>query len=330
MDINGYILEGDLQTTGGGNCRWGFAQKGGKRFFIKELLTPVYPTDDVEISDRIREIKRKGCADFAHRQALIYKAINEYSDGALVHIHDFFRFGSHFYVTMPAIESLPEGVTRTESFSMEDRCRVCRLLLSAVASLHSAGLTHGDLKPANILMTKLPSGHITARIIDFEDCYFTSETPEPGDSVKGDQRYMAPETFLLMTGEEIKLTQAVDVFSLGLIIHEMLTGKFPKYDDQYDYPFEAAISGSPLMILRRRLPAPYDTILPRMLATEPEKRITLEEVLKVFGAKVREPKTETPDVKGPKTRYDPPVREDPDGPRRPRPASEIFKKASDL
>ena len=287
MKINGYILEGDFQTTGGGNCRWGFAKKGEKRFFIKELLTPVYPTDDVELSDRIREMKRKGCADFAHRQALIYQAINDHSDGALVHIEDFFRCGSHFYVTMPAVQSLPEDTVRATDFSAEDRYRVCRLLLSAVAGLHSANLIHGDLKPSNILMTKLPSGHITARIIDFEDCYYTSESPLPGDSVKGDQRYMAPETFLLMTGAELKLTQAVDVFSLGLIIHEILTGRFPKYDEQYDYPFEAVISGRPLLILPRRLPAPFDSLLPRMLVAEPEKRITLADALGYFKAKVR-------------------------------------------
>jgi len=299
MEINGYILEGDFQTTGGGNCRWGFAKKEGKRFFIKELLTPVYPTDDVEISDKIRAMKRKGCADFAHRQALIYKAINDHSDGALVHINDFFRCGSHFYVTMPAVQSLPEDTVRSESFSAEDRYRVCRLLLSAVAGLHSAGLIHGDLKPSNILMTKLPSGHITARIIDFEDCYYTSESPGRGESVKGDQRYMAPETFLLMTGAALKLTQAVDVFSLGLIIHEILTGRFPKYDAKYNYPFEAVISGSPLLILPRRLPAPYDRLLPFMLEAEPEKRITLADALGYFGATVRS--FETKGVEFPET-----------------------------
>ena len=328
MEINGYTLEGDLQMTGGGNCRWGFAAKDGKRFFIKELLSPVYPTDDVEISDRIREMKRKGCADFAERQTRIYKAINHHSNGALVHINEFFRCGSHFYITMPAVNSLPEEQIRSDSFSPEDRYRVCRLLIMAVAGLHSAGVIHGDLKPDNILMTKLASGHITARIIDFEDCYFTDESPGPGESVKGDQRYLAPETFLLMAGEDLKLTQAVDVFSLGLIIHEILTGKFPKYDEEYEYPFEAVISGKPLMILPRRLCAPFDRILPRMLAGKPEKRITLADAVKEFGVKAYEPKEKTPEI--PKTEKKPEVTAKTNTDHSSKSGKDYFKKAGEL
>jgi len=282
MNISGYILEEDLKTTNGANCRWGFAVRDGQKFFIKELLSPVYPTDEVELSREVRDRKRNSCNQFALRQAMLYKAINDCSDGTLVHISEFFRFGSHYYITMPAIESLPEELLYSGAFVAEDRYRTSRLLIFSIGRLHRAGLIHGDLKMSNVLLTRSPGRNITARIIDFEDCYWTSESPKPGDSIRVDQRYMAPETFRLMMGEEERLTQAIDVFSLGLMIHEILTGNFPKYDSQYDYPFEAVLSGSPLMILKNRLPDPFDILLPRMLAAEPGSRITLAEAEKYF------------------------------------------------
>ena len=281
MKIHGYILEGDLQTRSGGNCRWGFARKGTERFFIKELLSPVYPTDDAPLSDRLRELKRKGCKDFALRQAFLYRVINDCSDGTLVHIHEFFRCGSHYYVTMPAVNSLPEETVRSTDFTAEDRYRVGRLLVFSMDRLHRANLIHGDLKMSNVLLTRLRSGHITAGIVDFEDSYFTDEIRKPGESIRVDQRYMAPEIFRLMTGEEVRLTQSVDVFSLGLIIHEILTGRFPGYDSKYDYPFEAVLSGGEVATADW-LPGPFDVLLPRMLAAEPERRISLSDAKRFF------------------------------------------------
>ncbi|MBQ9065356.1 MAG: serine/threonine protein kinase [Blautia sp.] len=283
MNINGYILDGELRTTNGANCRWGFAHRDGRRYFVKELLSPVYPTAETPLEERIKERKREGCRKFARRQALLYRTINECSDGTLVHIEEFFRYGSHYYITMPAVESYPEEMMRSAAFSPDDRYRVSRILIFGMARLHSAGLIHGDLKLSNVLLTRSPGGNVTARIIDFEDCFFSEESPKPGESIRADQRYMAPETFRLMTGEQERLTQAIDVFSLGLMIHEILTGRFPKYDGEYDYPFEAVLSGSPLMILKKRLPEPFDSLLPRMLVSEPEGRISLEEAKMYFS-----------------------------------------------
>ena len=71
MIINGYKLEEELQTRNGGNCKWGFGKKNGKVYFIKELLNPVYPVDEVKLSDTVRARKKKICHDFQERQTLL-------------------------------------------------------------------------------------------------------------------------------------------------------------------------------------------------------------------------------------------------------------------
>lgn len=43
--LNGYILKGELQNANSGFSKWGFAVKNGKEYFIKELISPVFPMD---------------------------------------------------------------------------------------------------------------------------------------------------------------------------------------------------------------------------------------------------------------------------------------------
>ena len=185
MEIKGYVLEGDLQTTNGGNCKWGFAKKNGRRYFIKELLNPVYPSDDVAISDELKKRKRAACRTFEDRQKLLYSTLNNCSEGVLVHIEEFFRCGSKYYITMPAIRAEKGDVTKDPSISGEDRIRICRSLIHSLARMHEAGLIHGDLKLDNVLITETSAGFYTPKVIDFEDCYWQKESPEPFTGPRG-------------------------------------------------------------------------------------------------------------------------------------------------
>ena len=94
MVINGYELEADLQNANSGFSKWGFATKYGKEFFIKELITPVYPVDRSIMSDELFEKRRSGCAEYEERFRKYYSVINDASCGNLVRITEFFRSGS--------------------------------------------------------------------------------------------------------------------------------------------------------------------------------------------------------------------------------------------
>jgi serine/threonine-protein kinase len=92
-----------------------------------------------------------------------------------------------------------------------------RQICTGMAALHDLKVVHRDLKPDNILLTD--RGQI--RIVDFGLAAGLNDAGYAGGHV-GTHRYMAPETFL--RGES---APASDIYSMGIILHEMLTGEYP-------------------------------------------------------------------------------------------------------
>lgn len=100
-----------------------------------------------------------------------------------------------------------------------------RQLGSALSAAHSRGITHRDLKPENIMLQQVSDGETLVKIIDFGIAVVKdAQTPDGARSgiIAGSFPYMAPEQFL---GDP---EQASDIFSLGVIAWEMLTGTTPK------------------------------------------------------------------------------------------------------
>ena len=296
--INGYLLSGELRTTNSGFSRWGFAEKNGQSFFIKELIDPVYPVHEELLSPEAVRRKKEICTTFENRWRTIFDAVNASSDGNLVHIEDFFRFESHYYIVMEKIEAIPAGDIL--SISIEDRERICRVLVHALGGLHRNGLVHADLKLDNILFRRLPSGKVTAKVIDFDNCFFENEPPDPTEEIVGDLVYMAPETFMMMQNEVGRLTRAVDVFALGILFHQILTGKSPAFDPKrFDYPFESALSGVQMEI-SGTISETWREIIAGMLRPIPETRTSLEEAENILKSTARPaPVPETGDLLAP-------------------------------
>ena len=89
MTINGYTLQGEWITTNSGFSKWGFANKNGREYFIKELVTPVYPIDPAVMTPQQFENRRTYCKEYEQRFKKFYTRINEVSRGNLVRIHEF-------------------------------------------------------------------------------------------------------------------------------------------------------------------------------------------------------------------------------------------------
>ena len=93
----------------------------------------------------------------------------------------------------------------------------------SVYRLHENGIVHGDLKPENILLKRLESGAVTAKLIDFDNCFWEREVLPANKEIHGDPVYFAPETGPAIIGDEDKrLSVKIDVFALGLIFHQIL------------------------------------------------------------------------------------------------------------
>lgn len=173
-DYNGYLVAGTLKSDNAGFSKWGIAQKDGQDYFLKEFLSPVYPQNASMYSPEQAEKRRKYCEKYEAQKTLLYKTINEASDGNDVRIVDFFRCESHYYIAMPCIPSeklTPEDVAQMSSAGQAQQRLLCKTLAHSIWKLHKVGIVHGDLKWDNVLLQKSQSGGLTTKIIDFDNSF---------------------------------------------------------------------------------------------------------------------------------------------------------------
>ncbi|MFT2014848.1 protein kinase domain-containing protein [Streptomyces sp. 796.1] len=157
--------------------------------------------------------------------------------------------------------------------------QICR----ALAFAHRAGIIHRDIKPANVMLTT----EGTVKVLDFGIAKFIGAATDGGyltgtsDSPVGTLQYMAPERFT-RRGDD----RPADVYSLGCMVYEMLTGA-PPFDAasavalMHDHVYEPA---PPLSGRRPRTGAQWDELVAHMLAKPPELRPTAEEACRAFEA----------------------------------------------
>jgi eukaryotic-like serine/threonine-protein kinase len=131
------------------------------------------------------------------------------------------------YIVMELLEgrTLREILTREGVMETARAISIMLQVSDAVAAAHDAGIIHRDLKPSNILVTQSADQPAIVKVLDFGIAKFTGDedgTLVQANSVIGTPRYMSPEQY---NGYE--LTPATDVYSLGVILYEMLTGMAP-------------------------------------------------------------------------------------------------------
>jgi serine/threonine-protein kinase len=132
------------------------------------------------------------------------------------------------------VMELVEGRTLREILSREapiETARAISIILQAsdaVAAAHDAGIIHRDLKPSNILITQSADQPAAVKVLDFGIATLAADDDDDEtllaqtNSVIGTPRYMSPEQH---NGNES--SPAADVYSLGVILYEMLTGMVP-------------------------------------------------------------------------------------------------------
>jgi serine/threonine protein kinase len=137
-------------------------------------------------------------------------------------------------------------------------------LASALFSAHRAGIIHGDVKPSNIRVTDDDK----VKLVDFGVARFASQVSR-SDRVLGTPAYLSPEQI-----EGQKQDGRSDLFSLGVVLYEMITGVRPFAGNSLGEVCAQILTASPIAPskLNPNVPAAVDRILIRCLAKNPEER----------------------------------------------------------
>jgi serine/threonine-protein kinase len=195
----------------------------------------------------------------------------------IVPLYDSGDAGGVLYYVMPFVEgeSLFERLEREKRLPLDDALRIARDVADALGYAHGRGVLHRDVKPENIL---LAGGHALvadfglARAIGAADRRKLTET----GVMLGTVFYMSPEQICA----DHELDQRADIYSLGCILYEMLTGEPPysgrSLEDVISRIIRAPVP--PVQRLRAGVPAAVDQAIGRALAKSAAERFaTMQE-----------------------------------------------------
>ena len=257
-------------------------------------MATVYRAFDPEIKRdlAIKVLRAELAEDEEHRERFLREA---HSAGSLNHdnivqIFDIGETNNHPYIAMEILEgrTLQDILAESGTYSVEDAISVGIDLAKGLSEAHSKGVVHRDIKPSNIVITN--NGRV--KITDFGIARL--ESLGDGDRTRigtqiGTPRYMSPE----QVRARADIDGRSDLFSLGVILYQMLSGKQP-----FDGPTEGAVFVSiaqdepdPLKVLLPDIPTALDKVVSKLLRKDPTKRYQtgtrLEEDLKTVLRSVR-------------------------------------------
>jgi len=178
--------------------------------------------------------------------------------------------------------SLREIIRTEGALPLPRAVAIARQACAALAAAHALGITHRDIKPDNILLARAPDGRENVKVLDFgiakvkEGAIDTGEgyTPTQTGMVMGTPQYISPEQAMGKRGDEVDGRS--DLYSLGVVLYEMVTGRLPFSSDTamgmilhhlQTIPTPPQIARADLSI-----PAPLSDLLMKALQKERDRR----------------------------------------------------------
>ena len=153
------------------------------------------------------------------------------------------------------------------ALSPAEAVTIAHRLCEGIACVHAEGVVHRDLSPRNVLMEPQKGGLASPRVVDFGISLVRSR-PEPDDAdARGTPRVMAPEQLINFGGVD----QRADVFSLGCILQELVTGQ-PAFPQRESMAILRAIHNGDVAPLPAGVPEPLQRVIRRCITVEPSGR----------------------------------------------------------
>ena len=186
----------------------------------------------------------------------------------IVTVYDYGQDGNRSYIVMEFVEGRDlKSVIRAEApLPMDRAIDLMAQACAALGNAHRAGLVHCDVKPQNLIVT--PDGRL--KVTDFGIARAISQSlPQNVETVWGTPHYFSPEQ---ARGEPP--TPASDVYSLGVVMYEMLSGRLPFDADDHESLAMQHVQDEPppLTALNPAVPIQIEQIINRVMAKDPAAR----------------------------------------------------------
>jgi serine/threonine protein kinase len=247
--IGNYELESRIDAGGMGEVYLARQRTAFDRLVALKIIRPDLMHDPIARQRFLREAEVNSRLLHEHIPALI----------------EFNEEQGQLYFVMPYVSggTLAQRL-RAGPLSLTEVYQLFSALLSAVAYIHRHGVVHRDLKPSNILLDKeMEPGQVYVRLIDFGIASDTGHASDPrltqAGTEMGTVAYMAPERLSGISAP------SNDIYSLGVILYQMLTGHLPAAGQHI------------------ALPQPLEYVIKGCTAPHLEDRFSsVEEILKAF------------------------------------------------
>jgi serine/threonine-protein kinase len=195
------------------------------------------------------------------------QAVGCLSHPNIVMIHDVGREGDLTYIVMQLVEgrSLERVIDSGRKFTPEEVLQLLAPICQALDYAHRKGIIHRDIKPANILLDESGEPYL----VDFGVARMATSTVTQTGTIVGTPSYMSPEQVL---GK--KVDRRADIFSLGVILFELLAGSRPFEGEEVTTVLYKIVHEEPrsLTEVKKDLPAGFEFIIKRALAKDPGQR----------------------------------------------------------
>jgi eukaryotic-like serine/threonine-protein kinase len=191
-----------------------------------------------------------------------FKILHDIDDPAVAEIYDFRVTAQYCYMAMEYFERGHLGALLRERLPPAEALTIAMEIAQALSIIHMAGVVHRDLKPGNIMLR----GDSTVALIDFGISKSAAMPTADGTIISGTPYYMSPEQ---ANGDATD--ERTDLYALGVIVYQMLTGEKPFAGDDADAILQHHRE-APIPKLPEDL-ALFQVLIDRLLAKDPADRV---------------------------------------------------------
>jgi serine/threonine protein kinase/tetratricopeptide (TPR) repeat protein len=234
----------------------------------------VYRAEDTKLKRTValKRLAPRLRADSIYRRRFLEEAerVSRFSDSHIAAVYDVLEEGDEMFLVMELVEGetlrqrMRQPMSLSQFFDMAIQCA------EALVAAHERGIVHCDIKPENIMLTQ--SGQV--KILDFGVAKHLprsdqSSTVDRAGTMAGTPAYMSPEVLL----ENVPDGRA-DMFSLGVVFYEALTGQHPFLASSFVATTDRIRreTPAPIHIFNREVSKELETVVSKAMAKEPGQR----------------------------------------------------------